>query len=122
MPGSVLARRVDPAGERAVTHYKVLAEGEGYSLVHLKLDTGRTHQIRVHMAHLGAPVAGDFLYGREDAALERQALHSASIAFTQPVSGRAIALRCPLPADLTAFLKQKNILWNEGDLDDTFDF
>ncbi len=121
VPGSVLARRVDTAGERAVTHYKVLAESEGYSLVHLKLDTGRTHQIRVHMAHLGAPVAGDFLYGREDAALGRQALHSASVAFTQPVRGERISLRCPLPRDLKDFLAQKNILWNEGDFDETFD-
>lgn len=121
VPGSVLARRVDPSGDPAVTHYKVLAQGDGYSLVHLKLDTGRTHQIRVHMAHLGAPVAGDFLYGREDAALGRQALHSASIRFTQPIRGEEISLKCPLPQDLTDFLKQKNILWNEGEFDETFD-
>ena len=121
VPGSVLARKVDPQGDNAITHYKVLAEGEGYSLVHLKLDTGRTHQIRVHMAHLGAPVAGDFLYGQEDDALGRQALHSASIAFAHPITKQPIALRCPLPDDLTAFLKNKNILWNEGDFDETFD-
>lgn len=121
VPGSVLARRVDPQGEAAITHYKVLAEGEGYSLVWLKLDTGRTHQIRVHMARLGAPVAGDFLYGQEDAALGRQALHSASIAFAHPITKRAIALRCPLPQDLVDFLKSKKILWNEEDLNETFD-
>lgn len=122
VPGSVLARQVDAAGDAAVTHYKVLAEGNGFSLVHLKLDTGRTHQIRVHMAHLGAPVAGDFLYGQEDAALGRQALHSASITFTHPISHREIALRCPLPDDLTDYLKKNDILRNEEDFDETFDF
>ncbi|MBR4086327.1 MAG: RluA family pseudouridine synthase, partial [Clostridia bacterium] len=77
--------------------------------------------IRVHMAHLGAPVAGDFLYGQEDASLGRQALHSASIAFAHPITKQAIALRCPLPQDLVDFLKSKKILWNEEDLNETFD-
>ena len=105
VPDSVLARRVDPAGDRAVTHYWVLAEGNGVSLVRLKLDTGRTHQIRVHMAYLGAPVAGDFLYGTEDPALGRQALHSETLEFTQPISGERITLRAPLPEDLKQYLK-----------------
>ncbi|MBQ3085022.1 MAG: RluA family pseudouridine synthase [Clostridia bacterium] len=104
VPGSVLARQVDPEGDRAVTHYWVLAEGGGISLVRLKLDTGRTHQIRVHMAHLGAPVAGDFLYGKEDPALGRQALHSETLEFTQPISGERITLRAPLPEDLKQYL------------------
>ncbi len=116
VPGSVLARQVDPAGDRAVTHYRVLAANNGISLVRLKLDTGRTHQIRVHMAHLGAPVAGDFLYGKEDPALGRQALHSETLRFTQPVSGEEIVLRVPLPEDLKNYL-QKTI----GEYDETTD-
>lgn len=108
-PGSVLARRVDPAGDRAVTHYQVLAQANGYSLVRLWLETGRTHQIRVHMSHLGAPVAGDFLYGREDPALGRQALHSESLRFVQPVTGQTLFFRCPLPADMSAYLMAKGI-------------
>ncbi len=112
-PGSVLARMVDPKGDHAVTHYEVLAEGGGYSLVRLVLETGRTHQIRVHMAHLGAPVAGDFLYGREDPALGRQALHSETLTFTQPVTGEQLSFRCPLPADLVGFLKEKGIDYHE---------
>ncbi len=112
-PGSVLARQVDPKGDRAVTHYEVLAEGNGYSLVRLILETGRTHQIRVHMAHLGAPVAGDFLYGKEDPALGRQALHSETLTFTQPVSGERLFFRCPLPDDLTQFLLSKGIKYDE---------
>ncbi len=112
-PDSVLARQVDPKGDRAVTHYEVLAEGAGYSLVRLRLETGRTHQIRVHMAHLGAPVAGDFLYGKEDPALGRQALHSETLRFTQPVSGEELYFRCPLPQDLIDFLNTKGIQYDE---------
>lgn len=109
VPGSVLARRVDPRGDRAVTHYEVLAEKAGCSLVRLRLETGRTHQIRVHMAHLGAPVAGDFLYGTEDPAIGRQALHSETLSFTQPVSGEVLSFRCPLPQDMIDYLKLKGI-------------
>lgn len=109
VPGSVLARCVDPQGDPAVTHYTVLAENGEVTLVRLKLDTGRTHQIRVHMAHLGAPVAGDFLYGAEDPALGRQALHSATLRFTQPVSGQPLYFNCPLPQDILNYLKLKGM-------------
>ncbi len=109
MPGSVISRQIDPKGDRAITHYRVLAEGGGYSLVRLKLETGRTHQIRVHMAHLGAPVAGDFLYGTEEADLGRQALHSETLKFTQPVTGELLDFRCPLPEDLLALLRRCGI-------------
>ncbi len=108
-PGSVLARQVDPKGDRAVTHYQVLAQNNGYTLVRLRLETGRTHQIRVHMAHLGAPVAGDFLYGQEDPALGRQALHSETLEFIQPVTGEKLFFRCPLPADMLDYLIAKGI-------------
>lgn len=114
--GSVLAREVNPKGDRAVTHYQVLAEGNGYTLVRLRLETGRTHQIRVHMAHLGAPVAGDFLYGREDPALGRQALHSETLTFTQPVTGAELSFTCPLPEDLREFLTLKGIHYETIDL------
>ncbi len=119
-PGSVISRRIDPAGDPAITHYRVLSEGQGYSLVRLKLETGRTHQIRVHMAHLGAPVAGDFLYGEEDAELGRQALHSESLKFTQPVTGEALSFRCPLPEDLVDLLRRCGMderAAQEGDLE-----
>ncbi|MBQ6824826.1 MAG: RluA family pseudouridine synthase [Clostridia bacterium] len=109
VPGSVLARHVSPEGDRAITHYEVLAQNDAVSLVRLRLDTGRTHQIRVHMAYLGAPVAGDFLYGTEDPALGRQALHSETLSFTQPVTGEALFFRCPLPKDMADYLKQKGI-------------
>ena len=104
-PGSVLRRMVTPDGAFARTHYEVLQSGRGRSLVQLKLDTGRTHQIRVHMAHLGCPLVGDFLYGRETEELpDRFALHSASIRLEQPVTGEEIVLEAPLPRDLADLL------------------
>ncbi|MCI5498704.1 MAG: RluA family pseudouridine synthase [Clostridiales bacterium] len=105
LPGSVLQRQVSPDGAPARTHYAVLETGRGRSLVRLKLDTGRTHQIRVHMAFLGCPLAGDFLYGGELPELpQRFALHSASIRLYQPVTGNEIALASPLPETLAALL------------------
>ncbi|MEG2119803.1 MAG: RluA family pseudouridine synthase, partial [Pseudoflavonifractor sp.] len=75
--GTILGRTVSPDGDRAVTHYRVLSQKNGRSLVQLELETGRTHQIRVHTAHLGCPVTGDFLYGTEHPLLPgRTALHS----------------------------------------------
>lgn len=106
LPGSVLKRQVSPQGAPARTHYTVLETGGGRSLVRLRLDTGRTHQIRVHMAYLGCPLAGDFLYGQELPELPaRFALHSASIRLRQPITGQEIALASPLPEALGRLLK-----------------
>lgn len=104
-PGSVLRRMVSPQGAEARTYYEVLETGNGRSLVRLRLDTGRTHQIRVHMAYLGCPLAGDFLYGRETEELpDRFALHSASIGLYQPVTGGEISLEIPLPQELARLI------------------
>ena len=105
LPGSVLMRQVHPQGAPARTHYRLLRRGGGRSLVELALDTGRTHQIRVHMAFLGCPLAGDFLYGAELPELpERFALHSASLRLLQPVNGEEITLTSPLPPALEVLL------------------
>ena len=101
-----MRRIVAPDGQRAVTNYRVLAqgtvEGQLLSLVDFVLETGRTHQIRVHMAHLGCPVLGDELYGQKSKLISRQALHCRHIAFPQPVTGQEIRVDCPLPADMQA--------------------
>ncbi|MBR6221562.1 MAG: RluA family pseudouridine synthase [Clostridia bacterium] len=90
-------------GQRAVTHYRVLASGEARSLVRLRLETGRTHQIRVHLSHLGHPIVGDFLYGTEDARLPgRFALHSTYIRLVHPVTGQVVEGQSPLPEGLMA--------------------
>ena len=105
VPGSVLMREVHPEGAPARTHYKVLEEGNGRCLLALALETGRTHQIRVHLAALGCPLVGDFLYGEEVPELpERFALHSAFIRLEQPVRGTEIVLNAPLPPALGALL------------------
>ena len=99
--GSLMARRVDPRGQSARTRYRVLGAWEGRALVELELETGRTHQIRVHMAQLGCPLTGDFLYGVEDPALiGRPALHSWSLALIHPITGQAMCWQVPLPADM----------------------
>ena len=94
-------------GKPAVTHYAVEAHGGGRTLVRLRLETGRTHQIRVHMAAIGHPVVGDFLYGHELVALPgRFALHSAAIELDQPLSGERISIESPLPDELKVLLTQ----------------
>ncbi len=98
---SVLMRRVCPDGARAVTRYKVMSTKDGRSLVQLELETGRTHQIRVHMSWLGCPLVGDFLYGVEDPALiGRTALHSWQLKLRQPLTGRWLEVTAPLPEDM----------------------
>jgi 23S rRNA pseudouridine1911/1915/1917 synthase len=94
-------------GKRAVTHFEVLGRAGGFTLTRVRLETGRTHQIRVHFAALGYPVAGDVQYGRppRPQGLERQFLHAARLAFPHPEDGREIGCASPLPADLAVFLK-----------------
>lgn len=104
--GSIVARAVRPDGLPARTHYRVLERRGDRALVRLELETGRTHQIRVHMAHLGCPLAGDFLYGTEDRDLiPRSALHSSELTVRQPVTGERLTFTCPLPADMARLMK-----------------
>lgn len=105
VPGSLIAREVRADGKAARTHYSVAAVSGGRALVELELDTGRTHQIRVHMAWLGCPLTGDFLYGREAPGLiSRPALHSARLELTHPVTGAALSFDRPLPEDMARLL------------------
>jgi 23S rRNA pseudouridine1911/1915/1917 synthase len=92
---------------RAVTHFVVRERLPGYTLLDVRLETGRTHQIRVHFAALGYPVAGDTTYGdrtRRPAGLTRQFLHAAHLEFAHPLSGEPLSFDAPLPADLAVFL------------------
>jgi 23S rRNA pseudouridine1911/1915/1917 synthase len=96
---------VVPRGRAAVTRYRVRERFADHTLVEVQLVTGRTHQIRVHFAHLGYPVAGDPVYGRaDDLGIGRQALHAFRLKFTHPTSGRSLQFEAPLPADLMAGL------------------
>ncbi len=90
-------------GRAAVTRYRVRERFAHHTLVEVQLVTGRTHQIRVHFAHLGYPVAGDSVYGQaDDLGIGRQALHAFRLKFTHPTSGRTLEFEAPLPADLSA--------------------
>ena len=100
-PGSLMEQMVRPDGRPARTKYGVLRRWGGRALVSLELETGRTHQIRVHMAHIGHPLTGDFLYGTEDRALIcRPALHSGYLSFRHPLSGETMQFSVPLPEDI----------------------
>ena len=104
-PGSIIERTVDPLhGEEAVTHYQLVAERKGYSLVLLRLETGRTHQIRIHMKYLGTPLAGDYLYNPDMEKIGRQALHSFRITLRHPVQGKELTITCPMPADMAKII------------------
>ena len=129
-PGSIIERWVDyENGEPAVTHYRVLEEKNGYSLVSLILGTGRTHQIRIHMKHIGHPLVGDYLYNPEyqtvasnttdeeisisatighlnstTPTLTRQALHSHRLCFPHPMTGEPLEFIAPLPGDMQNLL------------------
>lgn len=100
-----IKRLVRDDGKPSVTHYEVLQERNGRSLVRLRLETGRTHQIRVHMAHLGCPVCGDFLYGTELPELPgRFALHSHELTLQHPLTMEGLHVVSPQPAALSALL------------------
>ena len=95
---SVIERCVDfEKGDRAVTHYWRLDYRNGYSLVRLKLETGRTHQIRVHMKYLGHPLTGDYLYNPDYRILNHQALHSWKLAFRHPITGAQMQFKADPP-------------------------
>ena len=93
-------RTADDRGDRAVTHYEVLENGKDWSLLKIHLETGRTHQIRVHFAYLGTPLYGDRMYGKEHELIERQALHCGEVTFAHPVTGEVLHLSSPLPEDM----------------------
>ena len=96
------------AGRPAVTHFDVLGRASGFTLTRVRLETGRTHQIRVHFSALGYPVVGDVQYGRapRPEGLTRQFLHAARLGFAHPEDGREISCASPLPPELAAFLER----------------
>ena len=99
---------VVPGGRRAVTHWEVIARYPGYPHVRCRLETGRTHQIRVHMAYLGHPILGDTVYGAKKAVpdLTGQCLHAVGLQFIHPRTKDLVSLTCPLPEEFTAMLRK----------------
>ena len=106
--GSTIERMVDyDKGERAVTHYRVLERKKEVTLVALRLETGRTHQIRVHMASIGHPLIGDFLYHPEDRRMHRQALHAWHLTFTHPITKEEMNWEAKIPQDMEQFWERQ---------------
>ena len=104
---STIERQIDyENGERAVTHYRKISTKNGYTLLSLRLDTGRTHQIRVHMSSIGHPLIGDFLYHPTSNELPRQALHSHKLHFIHPITKETMEFTAPMPQDMNDFWNQ----------------
>ena len=99
---------VDKNGKEAITHYKVVQRYDKYTLLEIKIDTGRTHQIRVHMAYIGHPVVGDLQYsnGKNEFGIEGQMLHSKYLEFDHPITGKRLKLEAPLPEYFEQVLKK----------------
>ena len=122
--GSILERIVSPGGETARTRYRTLLYRPSLdlSLVSLRLETGRTHQIRVHMAHIGHPLPGDFLYCPDFSVIRRQALHSHALTFPHPITKKELHFEAPLPDDMQFILSGVSLpataggagLWGSG--------
>lgn len=102
---SIITRRVDfQNGQPAVTHFETISHGINYSLIKLHLETGRTHQIRVHMKHIGHPLPGDFLYHPDTTHIKRQALHAKALSFPHPITGEMLSFDSEVPDDIMHLL------------------
>ena len=110
LENSKIVRHVVESGSPAVTHFEPVYSKKEYSVLRLWLETGRTHQIRCHMAHLGHPLLGDDLYGGKTDLIPRHALHCAEMSFFHPVSGEETAVNAPLPPDMSIFLNNNQKL------------
>ena len=102
---SIITRQVDfSSGQPAITHYQVIEEKNGHSLLSIHLETGRTHQIRVHMKYIGYPLIGDYLYNPDFEYMTRQALHSHRLCFMHPITGQPLEFVAPLCDDMKRVL------------------
>lgn len=99
-PNSIIERQVDKNGQSAVTQYNVISEKNGITKLQINLLTGRTHQIRVHMAYIGHPLLGDDLYGTSSPLINRQALHAYKVTFIHPLTKKIIIIKSELPKDM----------------------
>ncbi len=105
-----IIRVVHPSGKECITEYITEKKYNNMTLVKLKLITGRTHQIRVHMKHIGHPIVGDVLYGRKSDLIGRQALHCYEMKFKHPITNEDLVITCPLPEDIKRLIEWR---WND---------
>ncbi len=98
--GSIIERCIDNNGASAITHYNLIKTQNNLSLVQFVLETGRTHQIRLHSKYIGHPILGDTLYGNKSNLIHRQALHCHKICFVHPIKNISLELISPIPKDM----------------------
>lgn len=107
--GSIIEREINPEGERAITYFNVenefLYNNQELSLVKFILETGRTHQIRLHSKYIGNPILGDSLYGKRSSIISRQALHAYKISFIHPITKESMVFEIDFPIDMKNILK-----------------
>ncbi|MBQ8728267.1 MAG: RluA family pseudouridine synthase [Oscillospiraceae bacterium] len=103
--GTIIKRKVDEAGQEAITRYKSVRRKNGYTLLEIKLLTGRTHQIRVHFSYIGFALAGDELYGGDMSVMKRHALHCKTLEFIHPVTKEKVVVDSEIPDDMASFFK-----------------
>lgn len=103
--GYTIQREVSKSGQRAVTHWQAIRHANQHTLLHIRLETGRTHQIRVHFSHIGHPLAGDDMYGGHLDQIGRQALYCSKVLFQHPVTGVSMNFTCEPPKDMEAIFK-----------------
>ena len=106
-PNSIIERYVNSNGSSAITHYDVLEMLNDVTLVYFSLETGRTHQLRVHSQFIGYPILGDTLYGNSSDLINRQALHAYKITFTHPITKEIKTIKADIPRDMINVIKQK---------------
>lgn len=102
---SIIERCVCSNGDIAITHYNVLKSLKNTSVVHVTLETGRTHQIRVHLSNIGHPILGDTLYGNPSSVINRQALHAYKVKFIHPITGLNVEYIATIPSDIKSIIK-----------------
>jgi len=106
--GSIMEREISENGEKAISHFKLVKNFEKYCVVKYTLETGRTHQLRVHSKYMGHPILGDTLYGKSSPFISRQALHAYKISFINPLTNKYITLNAPVPDDMKFIFLSNN--------------
>ena len=96
---------ISKTGKEAITHFKEIKTKGNYTLIKCQIETGRKHQIRVHLNHLHHPIVGDSLYGKVSSKIKRMALHAYCLEFIHPLSNQPMMIECPLPLDMESILK-----------------